>query len=184
MIAFNLKCKLEHVFEAWFKNSLSFEQQLEEKVISCVICGDRHLEVVEQNSLKEMSLENIPLEESEIKGISAEYNNEETQAVLPVVARGEFVTHCAHMPETGEITAEDVKRAMDHMYQTMAKFSRQVEKDSTYVGTDFAKQVREMKKGERPQSAIYGEVSMEETEELLEEGIDLLPVPSLGKLDS
>lgn len=184
MIAFNLKCKLEHVFEAWFKNSLSFEQQLEEKVISCVICGDRHLKIVDQNSLKDASPKDILLNDAELEEITAEYNNEEAQAILPVVARGDFVTHCAHMPETGEITAEDVKRAMDHMYQTMAKFSQQVEKDSTYVGTDFAKQVREMKKGERPQSAIYGEVSMEETEELLEEGIDLLPVPSLGKLDS
>jgi hypothetical protein len=31
---------------------------------------------------------------------------------------------------------------------------------------------------------IYGETTISETEELLEEGIDILPVPGLNKLDS
>ena len=40
MILFDLKCANEHVFEAWFKDSETFEHQIEGSEIVCPVCGE------------------------------------------------------------------------------------------------------------------------------------------------
>ena len=44
MIAFDLTCSNGHVFECWFKNSESFEEQKAYGVITCPICEDNNIE--------------------------------------------------------------------------------------------------------------------------------------------
>ena len=44
MIVFDLKCPQEHVFEAWFKDSETFEGQIEGSEIVCPVCGDSVVE--------------------------------------------------------------------------------------------------------------------------------------------
>ena len=44
MILFDLKCANEHVFEAWFKDSETFEHQIEGSEIVCPVCGDSGVE--------------------------------------------------------------------------------------------------------------------------------------------
>lgn len=40
MIVFDLECSKGHVFEAWFNNTQSFEQQQAKKMISCPFCNN------------------------------------------------------------------------------------------------------------------------------------------------
>ena len=40
MIVFDLICANEHVFEAWFKDSATFERQRRKKEVACPMCGD------------------------------------------------------------------------------------------------------------------------------------------------
>ena len=40
MIVFDLKCANEHVFEAWFQDTATFEDQAAAGRIACAICGD------------------------------------------------------------------------------------------------------------------------------------------------
>ena len=44
MIAFDLTCSNGHIFECWFKNSESFEEQKAYGVITCPICQDNDIE--------------------------------------------------------------------------------------------------------------------------------------------
>jgi hypothetical protein len=44
MIAYDIKCKDGHVFEGWFKDIESFEEQNEKKMISCPLCGSSNVE--------------------------------------------------------------------------------------------------------------------------------------------
>ena len=41
MILFDLKCKANHVFEAWFRDGAAYEHQAEAGEIACPLCGDR-----------------------------------------------------------------------------------------------------------------------------------------------
>lgn len=44
MISFNLRCPKDHVFEAWFKDSGTFEKQVKAKALQCPSCGDVKIE--------------------------------------------------------------------------------------------------------------------------------------------
>ncbi len=39
MIKYDLKCENVHAFEAWFKNSASFDEQADAGAIVCAVCG-------------------------------------------------------------------------------------------------------------------------------------------------
>ncbi len=46
MIAFDLMCGNGHIFECWFKDSASYEEQKEEGIINCPVCNDTQVEKV------------------------------------------------------------------------------------------------------------------------------------------
>jgi hypothetical protein len=39
MIVYDIKCSHDHVFEAWFKDSETFDEQVEAGGVSCPVCG-------------------------------------------------------------------------------------------------------------------------------------------------
>ncbi len=43
MIKYQLKCSRDHAFEAWFRNSDSFDAQAEAGALACPVCGDRNV---------------------------------------------------------------------------------------------------------------------------------------------
>lgn len=46
MIAFDLECSEGHIFEAWFNNTPSFEEQKAKGMISCPYCSDTSVKKV------------------------------------------------------------------------------------------------------------------------------------------
>ena len=58
----------------------------------------------------------------------------------------------------------------------LRKLNRKIKKDFQDVGKDFAREARKAVKGKRDQK-FYGKPTKEETNKLLDEGIDLFAVP-------
>jgi hypothetical protein len=46
MIAFDLECSQGHVFEAWFRNASSFEEQNAGNLVSCPFCHDTNVRIL------------------------------------------------------------------------------------------------------------------------------------------
>ncbi len=168
MILFDIKCSAGHIFEAWFQNNDAYEKQVASDLVECPLCGCT-------KTSKSLMAPSIPT-----KGNAAE--------VLDTVCSDEHPDHqvmvSAHSDPNNEVSSEDVKRALDHMHNTMVKFRRQIEKSCEYVGNNFAEEARKIHYGDSEKRGIYGETTLRETEELIEEGIDILPVPGSDKLDS
>ncbi|WP_417466128.1 DUF1178 family protein [Kordiimonas sp.] len=61
--------------------------------------------------------------------------------------------------------------------KVFAKLKNHVEKNCDYVGNQFAEEARKIHYGEATERGIYGESTLEETQALLDEGIDVLPLP-------
>ena len=59
----------------------------------------------------------------------------------------------------------------------ISKLKKIVEKDFDYVGDKFSEEAKKMKYGETKERSIYGEATVEQTKELIEEDIDVLPLP-------
>lgn len=43
MIAYDLKCEQDHVFEGWFENSTAFDAQNTKGLVSCPVCGSTRI---------------------------------------------------------------------------------------------------------------------------------------------
>ncbi|MDO5529534.1 MAG: DUF1178 family protein [Paracoccus sp. (in: a-proteobacteria)] len=61
--------------------------------------------------------------------------------------------------------------------QAMAKLRDHVEKNSDYVGADFAEKARAIHEGREPERAIHGEARLDEARKLAEDGVPVLPLP-------
>ena len=63
------------------------------------------------------------------------------------------------------------------MRQFMTGLRKYVQDNADYVGPNFAEEARKIHYGESEHRHIYGEASIEEAKELVEEGVDVAPLP-------
>ena len=59
----------------------------------------------------------------------------------------------------------------------ISKLKKIVEKNFDYVGDKFSEEAKKIKYGESKDRSIYGEATIEQTKELIEEEIDIMPLP-------
>jgi hypothetical protein len=79
-------------------------------------------------------------------------------------------------PPTETLSAPDGK--LHEMIQAMRKH---VEENSTYVGKNFVKEARAIHDGTAPERMIHGEAAPGEAKALIEEGVQIAPLPFLPK---
>ncbi|HUO89614.1 MAG TPA: DUF1178 family protein [Rhizomicrobium sp.] len=63
------------------------------------------------------------------------------------------------------------------MRQFMTGLRKYVQDNADYVGRKFPEEARRIHYGEVEHRHIYGEASLEEAKELIEEGVDVAPLP-------
>lgn len=68
---------------------------------------------------------------------------------------------------------------MKELTENIRKMRQHVSENAEYVGKNFAKEAREIHYEEKPARGIYGEASVEEAKSLLEEGVSVMPLPTL-----
>ena len=76
-----------------------------------------------------------------------------------------------------EINKKDISNEKNKLIQ----LRKYIEKNFEYVGKDFSKKVREVYYDNKSQKTFYGTTTLEEREELADEGIDLLSIPWVNK---
>ena len=88
-----------------------------------------------------------------------------------------MVTSLINKEEEIKIIDKDFKKERSNLL----KFRKFIENNFDYVGEDFSKKVREVYYDKKNKKAIYGTTTLEEREELAEEGIDLFSIPWVNK---
>ncbi len=66
----------------------------------------------------------------------------------------------------------------------MADMRRHVEDNCEYVGKAFPEEARKIHFGEADEREIYGQASAEDARDLIDEGIDVMPIPWLPRSDA
>lgn len=61
----------------------------------------------------------------------------------------------------------------------LAALKAHIEKNSDYVGVNFAAEARKIHDGEAPERSIYGEAKIEDAKALIEDGVPVAPLPFL-----
>ena len=70
-----------------------------------------------------------------------------------------------------------ISKSNKSIASNVKKLKKIIEKEFDYVGAQFTEEAKKIKYGEVKERAIYGEASIEQTKELMDEDIDILPLP-------
>lgn len=73
MIKYILKCEESHQFEAWFKNSIAYDEQASMGVITCAICGSTSIN-------KAPMAPSVPRKGSSSRSVTAQEERQQPQA--------------------------------------------------------------------------------------------------------
>lgn len=110
---------------------------------------------------------------------SAAFDAQQQQGLLACALCGSKKISKAIMapavPKKGNQQKDEAQK-IRHMMQ---KVSSHVEENFDYVGADFAEEARKIHYGERAARDIYGETSLDDAKDLLEEGVPVAPLPGL-----
>ena len=170
MIVYDLKCRKDHVFETWFRDSAAYEEQVAAGAIACPVCGSKKIE----KALMAPRLARGGRARDDAGGGPARDGAEGGPGDGPGGGPG------------GEMTTRMVKGtagAAELMGQ-LRELRQKVEETCDYVGGNFAEEARKIHYGEQDPRNIYGETSDQQAKELHEEGVTFNRIPWAPRHDS
>ncbi|WP_027581859.1 DUF1178 family protein [Bradyrhizobium sp. Ai1a-2] len=151
MIRYNLRCERGHAFESWFQSSSAYDQQVRRKLVICPTCGTAKVE----------------------KAIMApQIVGKKGRESAPPVA--------AEQPAPAPAESTPLMMAQERELRTKLKELRDhIVKNADNVGDRFPTEARKMHYGDIEHRPIYGEASPEEARSLIDEGVEVSPLPVL-----
>ncbi len=148
MKVLNLQCSHQHAFEGWFASEDDFQSQLTRGLVTCPLCADP-------------AIQKMP---------SAPRLNLSANAAAPSASREVAVADTTPVREM--VAPVDVAGQTEFL-----KALRHVLANTEDVGGRFADEARAMHYGDAEHRNIRGQASAQEAVELIEEGIDVMPLP-------
>jgi hypothetical protein len=167
MKVLDLQCARSHGFEGWFGSEEDFQSQLVRGLVQCPICENAQI-------TKKLSAPRLNLKSA--REVDAKNT---TQSIA---------NNVDSMSATGQNSLKNTQpTTSDHPLQTLMRnpefqeaymqMAKEVLAKTEDVGTEFASEARKIHYGEEPERGIRGQVSRDEAIELLDEGIDVMPLP-------
>lgn len=150
MIRYALRCARGHEFESWFQSSSAYDSQHKRGLVACPTCGS-------------------PEVEKAIMAPRLARKGKPQPATQPMTAPAEDAspTPLVMAPHERELVAK-LKELRDHVL-----------KNADNVGKKFPDEARKMHYGDIEHRAIYGEATTEEARALIDEGVEVAPLPIL-----
>jgi hypothetical protein len=149
LIVYSLTCTKGHAFEGWFASSAAFDTQSANGKLVCPLCSSR-------------KVSKAPMAPA-LASTVGERGGRTAQEPIALP-----------QPSAPAPTAPDELRKMRGFMTGLRKY---IEQNAHYVGKDFPEEARKIHYGETEERHIYGEASLEDAADLVEEGIDVAPLP-------
>lgn len=87
--------------------------------------------------------------------------------------------HNKYEPTNQQMMAGPQSAQQRELVDAVRRLREEVTENADYVGEQFPEQARKMHYGEAEERGIYGEASLDEASDLLDEGIKVAPLPKL-----
>lgn len=140
-----------HVFEGWFGSEADFLDQLSRGLLECPLCGDRQI-------TKRLSAPRLNL----------------SRSTEPTVQASDKAPSAPSNP-TPAVPANGMAAVQAAWWRAV----REVAAKTEDVGDQFAQEARRIHQGTSPARDIRGRATLQEAQALVEEGVDVLPLPDL-----
>jgi hypothetical protein len=155
MIRYTLRCDRGHAFESWFQSSSVYESQEKRKLVTCPVCGSAKVE-------RAIMAPQI---------VSRKGRDSALPAPAPVPAPAAELAAPASTPLM--MAQERELRAK------LRELRNHIVKNADNVGERFPNEARKMHYGDIEHRPIYGEASPDEARALIDEGVEVSPLPVL-----
>jgi hypothetical protein len=154
MIRYSLRCERGHAFESWFQSSSAYESQEKRKLVNCPVCGSAKVE----RAIMAPQIVSTRVRDS-------------AEAPAPAATPA---------PEVAAPTSTPLLMAQERELRAKLKELRDhIVKNADNVGERFPNEARKMHYGDIEHRPIYGEASPDEARALIEEGVEVSPLPVL-----
>ncbi len=165
MIKYALICDQGHTFESWFSNAEGYETQVKRGFVECPSCQTKQVKKAVMAPSVSTSRRKEAIR-AQAAGIEAEAM--QAQAATPAPAGSAPAQPVALLDES-----QQALRAM------VRELHEKLTENSTDVGDRFTTEARDMQSGDAPVRAIHGRATLEEARALVEEGVPVMPLPTL-----
>ena len=175
MKVLDLQCAQHHVFEGWFGSEDDYQSQLTRGLLTCPMCGDASVS-------KKLSAPRLNLSTARGDRVAAGGASQATAENSSSAADVSAPTSAAHGASTNTPSTLPSLQEVDNLepaqlQAALLKMVRHVVANTEDVGNSFPEEARKMHYGEAKQRNIRGHATPEETEELIDEGIAVMPLP-------
>jgi hypothetical protein len=154
VIRYALRCDRGHGFESWFQSGAAYDSQRKRKLVECPSCGSSKIEKA------------IMAPQIARKG--------RTKDVAPEVAVPD-----PPVPATAPSPASLMMAQERELRAKLRELRDHVTKNADNVGEKFPEEARKMHYGEIDHRPIYGEASPDEARAMIDEGLEVSPLPVL-----
>jgi len=171
MKVLNLQCAGMHTFEGWFGSEEDYQSQSDRGLVACPMCANSEVRKLPSaprlnlGALDPRPSKPTAQEEPSVSGSGS--GSLSTAVNSPAVRSAEAVAS-----NLSQVHPE----AVEMVQEAWMKMVKHVIANTEDVGQNFADEARKMHYGESEERNIRGQASMEETQNLLEEGIEVLPL--------
>jgi hypothetical protein len=157
MIHYALRCECGHSFESWFQSSTAFDSQIKRKLVTCPACNSAKVDkaIMAPQIVSRKGRESAPPAPTAPTDV-APPSSTPTPASTPLL-----------MAQERELRTK-LKELREHIV-----------KNADNVGERFPNEARKMHYGDIEHRPIYGEASPDEARSLIEEGVEVMPLPVL-----
>jgi hypothetical protein len=153
MIKFALLCVHGHEFESWFQNGEAFETQSKSGRVLCPFCQAADV----------------------------------TKAIMAPAVASKNETEPAKSPSQAEALSRAETQSKQALFdpreresrEIIRAFRRRIFEEAEDVGARFAEEARKIHDGLVQERPIHGHANFDDARALIEEGIEILPVPPL-----
>lgn len=174
MKVLDLQCHHGHTFEGWFGSEDDFQSQLSRGLVECPMCGNSAIS-------KKLSAPRLNL------GAGRDVTERATKTEAKSVNTDNDATNsiASRAISTGTAWQDNQEKVLDmqaiaqnpELQAAWLHIARKVMAQTEDVGTQFASEARKIHYGEAKERGIRGQASRDETLELLDEGIHVMPLP-------
>jgi hypothetical protein len=157
MKVLDLQCRFGHRFEGWFGSQADYDAQRERGLVTCPVCNDS--EITKMLSAPRLNLgHGAAPEPKQMEGSPGAGSAAGSTPSAPADA-------ASAAPALPDVAPETLQQ----MQAAMMKMVRHVMANTEDVGTQFAEEARKIH--------IRGQATRDETEALIDEGIDVMALP-------
>jgi hypothetical protein len=96
-----------------------------------------------------------------------------------LMAPGIPARHNKYEPTSQQMVSGPKSAEHRKLVEAVRQLRKHVTENADYVGPRFSEEARKIHYGETEERGIYGEATLQDARELLEEGIDVSPLPKL-----